>query len=230
MIRLVGDDIIEIETSGENIENNILNEISGDLVYTLYEDEEIGKLPYINIQNCNEVDEINNKFSRIKKEIDAGTYEVPPESEKYDYKYFLNNNILSVVIHNMTALGAATYTYTVYNIDITNGKLISNTELLKIANVSENEIFNMLPEIYRNEFIEYSCIQDGVLTREEANNLINGQPFKVDVSDEEHVKELYDNSINLVLSDINDVFIYMGENGKIEAVAHEVLGIVGSVK
>ena len=78
--------------------------------------------------------------------------------EKYmDYEYYKNNNILSLIV-KLYYLESNDYVPSniyFYNIDINEGTLISNEELLSIYNISteevENELIEHIEEYYNYE-------------------------------------------------------------------------------
>lgn len=98
-------------------------------------------LPHINIES-DDVNEINDKIS---SKIEKTKFWVNPEK----YFYNRNGNVLSVVIESIydsIYIDRAD----VYNIDLNNGKLLSNAELLANANINESNYD--IKKIYKDEF------------------------------------------------------------------------------
>lgn len=112
-----------------------------DIVYTLPNKP----YPIINL-NSSDVNSIN---------IDIEQNYIEP-NEPYvfgsEYDYYLNNEILSLVISNH--FDSAVNTYDVYNININTGKVVSNEEILKSKNISEKTFLSKLPEYYEKKFSE----------------------------------------------------------------------------
>lgn len=112
-----------------------------DIVYTLSNKN----YPIINLSGSPEVDNINAK-------IKAEFAEEDDEYNKSEYNYYLNNEILSLVIENTGP--AEGWIYTTYNINIKTGKVISNSDLLKSKNIDETTFISNLKECCKNKFLE----------------------------------------------------------------------------
>lgn len=162
----------KLQQLGQKDESNVINlikdkgaSIQQDLVtdaftYTktikdIYDEVFSYKIPKINIDSddVNEINkEINEKIiSRAKEYVQilekndsVGLYEV-------GYLYYINNNILSVVIN--LNFDADVVDYYVYNIDINTGKRISNEDILKIKNMTEKQFEEKLSSAAKIKFI-----------------------------------------------------------------------------
>lgn len=101
--------------------------------------------PIINL-NSPDVNSIN---------IDIEQNYIEPNEPYYfgsEYDYYLNNEILSLVISNHS--DSAFDSYNVYNININTGKVVSNEDILKSKNISEKTFLSKLPEYYEKKFSE----------------------------------------------------------------------------
>lgn len=108
------------------------------------------KLPLVNLYG-EEIDILN-------KDIMGKYYTENLIGEKYmDYEYYKNNNILSLIVklYYLESNDYAPSNIYFYNIDINEGTLISNEELLSIYNISteevENELIEHIEEYYNYE-------------------------------------------------------------------------------
>ena len=118
---------------------------SKDIIYTLSNQS----YPIINISGSSEVDDINAKIQEDDdKYTDVGF--------KYEYEYYLNNEILSLIRLDFTYGSSITREgyYDVFNINVNTGKVVSNSDLLKIKNIDEQTFLSKLPECYKNKFLE----------------------------------------------------------------------------
>ena len=112
---------------------------SKDVVYTLTNKS----YPIINISSP-EIEDINEKVKREYKENE--------EYFNHEYNYYLNNEILSLVISIEDTSG---YTeYEVYNINVNTGKPVSNTNILKTKDIDEQTFLSNLTICYKEKFLE----------------------------------------------------------------------------
>ena len=100
--------------------------------------------PIINLSGSPEIDDINTK---VKSEF----AEEDDEYCRSEYNYYLNNEILSLVITQYTT---SSYYYEVYNINVNTGKVVSNGDLLKSKNIDEKNFLSKLKECYKSKFLE----------------------------------------------------------------------------
>ncbi len=102
------------------------------------EDPYTGKLPIINL-NSSEVQKINNIIMNKYYRCAYG-------SDVFYYDYYVYKDILSLFIR-ITHVDGTEYgdiEYLVYNINVKTGKELSNSEVLKYLNISENEVDNII--------------------------------------------------------------------------------------
>lgn len=162
----------KLQQLGQKDESNVINlikdkgaSIQQDLVtdaftYTktikdIYDEVFSYKIPKINIDS----DDVNEINKEINEKIISRAKEYVPILEKNDsvglyevgYLYYINNNILSVVIN--LNFDADVVDYYVYNIDINTGKRISNEDILKIKNMTEKQFEEKLSSAAKIKFI-----------------------------------------------------------------------------
>lgn len=162
----------KLQQLGQKDESNVINlikdketNIQQDLVtdaftYTktikdIYDEVFSYKIPKINIDS----DDVNEINKEINEKIISRAKEYVPILEKNDsvglyevgYLYYINNNILSVVIN--LNFDADVVDYYVYNIDINTGKRISNEDILKIKNMTEKQFEEKLSSAAKIKFI-----------------------------------------------------------------------------
>lgn len=103
-------------------------------------------LPYINIKG-GEVSEINSNLVKKYYEITA------IDKEVMKYEYFVNKNILSLIvkIYNKESVDSLPSEVIFYNIDIATGEIINDNELLSIFSISKDEVL----EIIKNDLKDY---------------------------------------------------------------------------
>lgn len=102
------------------------------------EDPYTGKLPIINL-NSSEVQKINNIIMNKYYRCAYG-------SDVFYYDYYVYKDILSLFIR-ITHVDGTEYgdiEYLVYNINVKTEKELSNSEVLKYLNISENEVDNII--------------------------------------------------------------------------------------
>lgn len=103
-------------------------------------------LPYINIKG--------EEISNINTDLIKKYYEVITVDKLFmKYKYYKNNNILSLIVKTYYKSSPDSYPSEVfiYNIDIKRGKVINDSELLSMFNISRDDV----SEIIRDELKEY---------------------------------------------------------------------------
>ena len=102
------------------------------------------KIPQVTISGVN-TDEANQT---IKSEIEGKFHENGENAFDSDYKYFVGNKTVSVIVSNMDLFGGEYVYEKVYNIDINTGKLISGSEIVKMAGMTDDEFFKKVNTIY----------------------------------------------------------------------------------
>lgn len=150
-------DNVEEQTTVKSIDS------SKDIVYTLYDKS----YPIINLDSS-EIEDINDKIEQNYKGPDK-----PREFGLSEYNYYLNNEILSLVISTEDNTGF--YYYDVYNINVKTGKIVSNADLLKSKNIDEQSFLSKLPEYYKNKFMEVNSGATGIESTIEGKNLYEEQ-------------------------------------------------------
>lgn len=177
-----------------------------------YEDISISyKVPKINI-NSDDVTKIN---SEIDKEITSKAKESIKEISngtsiglfKIYYNYYINDNVLSVLIG--LEYDADIRNYYTYNIDIKTGKRMSNEDILKIKNMTKKQFEEKIVNAYKNEFLKgYGSIEKWTSTQD---------------SWQSESKAMYEAQYNRTISQSNcnadTQMIYLDANGKINVVA-----------
>lgn len=131
----------------------------------IYEDGVIFKyefnIPQINI-NSNDVKQINKEILDKYETILANVYEnqyIDFSAEALDYEYYINDDILSLVL-NVYTEGGPIFGSEIYNVDIGTGEKVTNAGLIECMNITKTEFENKLNnaienlEMYTNKEIE----------------------------------------------------------------------------
>ena len=168
------------------------------------------EIPSINIDSeyATQVnDEISSKIKKIyeeeKEEFNKYMNSTISEGNAYGgtnikYKYYVNNNILSLVVSESPSFGV---TYYIYNIDIYSGNKVSNNEILLSK--------NMNAESFKNKIIES-------FNHLEKDNMLNSEYAK---SDAEFCKSQYDKNIsNLSTNSIDSYQMYLNDKNDLNVV------------
>lgn len=136
-------DIIKTNTNTEVV---VKKDKDKDIVYT---DISTSKhnVPQINIDS-----EIATKYNKeimtFYNDFKSGKgLALSADEYNFGYKYYINDEIVSVVVSHTTESGAENPTK-VYNINQYTGKEVSNSELLKKLNITENDVANKLNKSY----------------------------------------------------------------------------------
>lgn len=137
--------------------------VSDDYVYTKesyeYSDSFVSELPYINVRS----DDVNKINTELMDEY-YKSIEFKEKMMKYDY--YINDNILSLVVKLYYLDSPDSYpVISIYNVDIENGNLLSDDDILNIFDISNydvTEIINdQLKDYYnyeiRKEYISNDC-------------------------------------------------------------------------
>ena len=170
------------------------------------------KIPKININSSdatkinNEIDEkITSEAKRIVSEINNGS---SPWIYKIFYNYYINDNILSIIIESDYDANDAK-AYFVYNIDKNTGKCINNEEIINKKGLTKKQFEEKLINAVRNEFVSgYGDINDWGATQGATEN---------------ESKKIYQEQYNKTISGSNcnadTQMIYLDANGKINVIA-----------
>ena len=158
------------------------NNLITDLI-NMKTSEAIYRLPKINIESDNvktinkEIEKINNAIQEdAKKYLDDNYYE-----QRYyatNYEYFINNNVLSVVIYMRTLGSYDGVEIVVYNINLTSGELIEDKDILKKVNINIEDFQNKVYEIAKatgafKQFGEYDTISKNQIVLEKCDLFLN---------------------------------------------------------
>jgi hypothetical protein len=105
------------------------------------------KIPKVTISGVN-TDAANET---IKSEIDKAFYDNDSkECFDSDYKFFVGNKTVSILVSNMDLTGGEFVYVKVFNIDVNTGKLISDSEVVKLSGMTDDAFFNKVKTIYTN--------------------------------------------------------------------------------
>lgn len=208
-------------------EENVVeeNKVTGELVTDAYKYEWINpndstikksyRIPKINIDSeyAREINDYINKNltqrvqQNIQKMIEANNGEIYGGIE---YKYYLNNDILSVIIEEHPDFPVSVFY--VYNINTKTGKETTNEDLLKIKNMSSSQFTEKMKNATRNKYIEKYG---------EINTYIKGQSFEPGYS-ESDAKKMYQEQYDKTISESNCSTknpMFLDSNGQLNVVA-----------
>ena len=103
------------------------------------------KIPQVTISGVN-TDAAN---AAIKAEIEKDFCDPEcPEAFDSNYEYYVGNKTASIVVSNMDLQGGEFIYVKVFNIDINTGKLLSGSEVVKMAGMTDDEFFKNLKTIF----------------------------------------------------------------------------------
>lgn len=194
---------------------------SKDLLYSSYNkysSEYSYSIPYINIDSA-DARRINNEIeSYYKKLVEQ---ELKNESEGYainmytiKYTSYINDTILSLVISHSNPNDCIYYK--VYNLDIYNGTMVSNADILNLKNITEAKLLDKLKELYKNKFVSLYG------TRENYINNMKTAPVGWTETELQEQAKLYDEQFNYTISDNNcsiSTPLFLNDDGNICVVA-----------
>ncbi len=182
-----------------------------ELVYDVFNAEGsdyIYAIPAINI-DAEEVMGINSQIEKecrenVDPEIANSNQGISVFLHCVEYESYVNDNILSLVISQKYENDFVEYV--VYNVDISTGKAIDNTELLERKDIPESELATILGDKY----IELYGTEEEYINRFSDLTLI-----------EDH-KQWYRDQYNRTISgeNCNDTLIFLNENNKINIIAN----------
>ena len=151
------------------------------------------RIPQINIDSSDVQainDEIIIKFTNRYDEM----IEQQVLYELVEYKYFVNGDILSLIIIYDNWMSAQYFSSDIYNINISTGKQVNSNELLKYLNITEEEF------------------------REKLINVIKNSPDYKEPYDEEATTKKCDETIKMYEEmPINEMQLYISTDGNIAA-------------
>lgn len=212
---------IKVRNNDNAVSSNgpIIKELVSTAYYKVIMDEDNSEytydVPKINLEFEN-IKAINNEIYKkyvtdIIKPLEKDAQEgLGITCIAIDYKYYINSNVLSLVIRwQSPAAGAESFT--VYNINIDTGETVSNQEIIAKKGLSEKQYLKHLKEVYKK-----AC---------ETYNKTSLQP---DSEYYESTLEIYNTWVlEYTLSDENcniNVPMFLDENGNIKVIAY-----IGSV-
>ncbi len=112
-----------------NLDGNTVANINAEIWATLYDGEVVGTLEWWNQEHY--------------------------EGDAYiTYDWYVNNKILSLVIESHRADYVTWSDYYVYNISISTGERISNSELISMAELSQDEYFDTVRQALGSEYFQ----------------------------------------------------------------------------
>lgn len=167
------------DTSDQTVSINLVDS-SKEIVYSYIDktmldtastpsDSHIYQIPKVNI-NSDYANEIN---SEIKAKFESEYNDnLTNKNSGYSifgnikYQYYINNNVLSLVVVNFTGMNDYTE-YAVYNIDCENGKKVEDVELLKRIGMNETEYTKLLESAKQKYSSDvYSVNQIGIFIKD----------------------------------------------------------------
>lgn len=152
-----------------------------------------GNILFINIDS-EEVRKFNSEFENIMNEESSGEH-----MSVHTSKYFINDNILSVVTYILAEAGGK-HLSNIYNFDINTGSQISSKDILIYKGISEEEFKEKLPDIYAKEFLKNGPIyQDEPVWK------------SVDDINQDSDKEAYKDTIDGIPENIDNIQMYLDE-------------------
>lgn len=132
-------------------------------------DSHIYQIPKVNINSdyANEINsEIKAKFEKEYTDNLANKKSGYSISGNIKYQYYINNNVLSLVVANFTGMNDY-IGYAVYNIDCKNGKKVEDIELLKRIGMNETEYTKLLESAKQKYSSDvYSVNQIGIFIKD----------------------------------------------------------------
>ena len=102
------------------------------------------KIPKVTISGVNTDDANKTIRNYIEKEFRKDE----ENAFDSDYKFFVGNKTVSIVVSNMELFGGDFVHEKVFNIDINTGNLISGSEIVKMSGMTDDEFFKKVKTIY----------------------------------------------------------------------------------
>jgi len=121
------------------------------------------------------------------------------DEKKYDidYTYFVNNDIVSLII---TINKDNEFNYVVYNFDLIKHELIDNHEILKIKDIKESDYQGLLIKTYDNYLDEL------------INKDNEGEKIKVDQTNPEYLKTIDKENMNI------DLLMFLNQDNHVNVI------------
>lgn len=149
------------------------------------------RLPYINI-NSEGAKSVNEKISTIKKRADESKQSIKNHNNgvdttsfigyiNYDYEYYVENNILTVIVSHQFTEGDYSLFYYAYNIDITTGKELKIEEIFKLAKQDITQYSSKMEE-YSKRYIDPTSL-DPRNSEQRGESYISKECFDADKCD-----------------------------------------------
>ena len=135
-------------TQTDNSNKKVLKkDESKDVVYTEISTD-LHKVPQVNI-NSESANRINQSIISFYDEFKKGDGLAGPyTSYAFDYKYYVDGDIVSVIVSHSEESGSIHPTK-VYNINQYSGEEVTKTDILKYLNISESEYTSKIVESYK---------------------------------------------------------------------------------
>lgn len=168
---IIYDKVLNKEAKKENANNKVeVNEQTEDNIVVDYDATD-----YIGLEDVVFNSRVSTKKVKLKKLDDSVTKQFYEDQQKvidnihvsdseffnaeYDLKYFINNNILSVLykINESSEIGTCASMMAVTNIDLKNNKVISEEELLEIAGTSYE---NIVKKYYEQDLESWNKVNE----------------------------------------------------------------------
>lgn len=111
-------------------------------------------IPQFNIDST-DAENINKKILDKYEKILDECREIEKDNSRVfnneiGYKYYVNDNIVSLVIYHMATEFSSMTNFEAYNIDQVTGKEVSTSEILKYKNIDESNFSSILVDAYKN--------------------------------------------------------------------------------
>lgn len=127
-----------------------------EIVYSFYRFEKNGKIfdfPYINIDSEN-IKKLNDEIYDWAMPIILGTYF---ECELAEYRYYLNDDILTVIIEEKFGYGGRSGFH--YNIDVKTGEFVSNLNILSKKDIEIKNIPNLKEKLLESKIFNSGSME-----------------------------------------------------------------------
>lgn len=112
----------------------------------IYREKKPSRLPQLSMdtKDASEInDDIHAKYNKIFETLESSEDNVPVP--RTDYKAYLNDNILSLVIETRS-IDTPNSGFNVYNINVETGQKVDSDEIIKLSSVSREEADKLLKE------------------------------------------------------------------------------------
>lgn len=132
----------------DNGYNKYKERSSEDIVYTIFNSGDT-YIPYINL-DCDVATEINKII------VDRGNaFLGENEDNVITYTYDLSGKILSLAIQYISmSEDYPTITYDVYNIHVSNYRLLDNNEILNLYSINEKQVYDVVESKFKSFYVD----------------------------------------------------------------------------